>query len=246
MTSLTSLTHACRPASIAFVAVALSGCPTGSLIGQPCEEAGEEKCEGDQQIRCDGTVWTLLSECSSECIGGKDEVSHSGPILDDQTWTCAEGPHVVNDTMTVGAGVTLEIQAGALVRIVAAARINTDPAGRIEANGDENAPILVTSKSGDAPGFGGATEGGLNVFAVTTGDPSVVKNTIIERGTHGLGVFNIAENALMPVVENNTFRDNDGYGIIISCSGATPPIPDFRAAGNQFFKNDGGEVSPCP
>jgi hypothetical protein len=245
MRALSVVTLAVQTVAAIVPLVLVSGCPTGSLIGQPCEEAGEEQCEGDQNLRCDGTVWTLLAECSYKCIDEKAVIEHSGPIQDDETWTCAEGPHLVKETMTVGAGHTLTIEKGALVRMVASARINTDVAGRIEANGDENAPILVTSDSGDAPGFGGATEGGLNVFAVTTGEPSVIVNTIIERGTHGLGVFNIADGALLPVVENNTLRDNAGYGIIISCSGDAPAVPDFRAAGNQFFKNETGEVSPC-
>lgn len=228
------------------IVLALAACPTGSLVGQPCDDAGKTTCEDLAGLRCDGTVWVQLNECANECVekAKLPEQKHEGAIDDDETWSCAAGPHVVKDTMTVAAGKTLTIEAGALVKIVAAARINTDLAGRIEAGGSEEAPILVTSDSGDASGFGGNDEGGLNVFAVTSGDPSVVKHTIIERGTHGLGVFGLAADATPPVVENNTLRDNTGYGIILGCNGDAP-IPDFKADGNQFFENGDGDVSAC-
>jgi hypothetical protein len=230
---------------LAFVSLG-TGCQPTSLIGQPCTEAGEELCEAEARIRCDGKFYVLLAECSHECIGDLDVVTHDEGVIDgDETWQCLDGPHYVASTLTVAAGSTLKIEAGSLVKIELAARITADPAGRVEALGSAEAPILVTSNNGKSAGFGAGAEGGINVFAVTEGEPSRIEHTIIERGIHGLGVFGLAAQATPPVVENNTLRDNENYGILITCNEADPPIPDFAGAGNEFFNNGEADVSPC-
>lgn len=228
-----------------FAVLATSACPPASLVGQPCETAGTPQCEDDALLRCDGSVYVQLASCASECVKDKAPIAHNQPISSDETWACEAGPHLVNSTITVQNGATLTIEAGSLVRIVSASRINTDIAGRIASLGTQNAPVLVTSDSGDPSGFGAGAEGGLNVFAVEAGEPSIVDNTIIERGVNGLGVFGLSATATPPTVTNNTLRDNTQFGIVISCNSVNPPIPDFAAAGNQFFSN-GGEVAPCP
>lgn len=224
---------------------AVTGCPPGSLIGQPCAEVGEDVCEGDQLLRCDGRFYIVLAPCAGQCIEGKEEIAHEGANLTaDETWTCADGPHGVLGTITVADDVTLTIEAGAVLRLQPASRIATMRAGRVESIGTAEAPILFTSANGLSGGFGAGAEGGLNIFAVETGEPSVVEHTIIERGIHGLGVFGLSSNADPPVVRNNTLRDNENFGILITCDEAAPPIPDFEADGNQFFSN-GGDVSTC-
>lgn len=243
MRSLSSLVPAFLVCALSVCA--LSACPSGSLIGEPCDNGGDTQCEGDVLIRCDGQVWIELAPCAYECIKDKEPVEHQGNIDADETWTCAEGPHLVKETMTVNNTATLTIEAGAMVRIVPAARINTQVAGRIESRGTSAARVLVTSDNGEASGFGGLAEGGLNVFAVESGEPSVIEFTNIERGTHGLGVFGLSSQATPPVIENNAFSDNTNYGILISCAEENPPIPDFEAAGNQFFENGAGDVSTC-
>lgn len=233
--------------SCAFLcAVGLSACPSGSLIGEPCSDGGKEVCEDTVLIRCDGQVYVKLADCASQCIEGKDPVDHTGGIDANETWTCAEGPHVVKETMTVGNDATLTIEPGAVVRLVPASRINTLTAGRVVAKGTPNATILVTSDTGEAASFGGLTEGGINVVAVQDGEPSHIEHVIIERGIHGLGVFGLSSVATAPTVKNNTFRDNENYGIVLQpCGEADPPIPDFVEDGNQFFRNGAGDVSPC-
>jgi hypothetical protein len=225
----------------------LAACPSGSIIGEPCTDGGEEVCEGDVLIRCDGQVYVQLAPCANKCIEEKAAVSHdNADVSANETWTCAEGPHVVETTMTVQSGATLTIEAGAIVRIKGGARINTVIDGRIEAKGTSAATILVTSESGEAAGFGGLAEGGLNVFAVADGEPSSIEHTIVERGLHGIGIFGLSSDRTPPVIENNTLRDNTNYGIVIDpCGEADPPMPDWAADGNQFFRNGDGDVSPC-
>lgn len=233
--------------ALASVVVACAACPPASLIGQPCQKAGDEPCEGDALLRCDGRFYVELAPCASQCIvaAKKADVTHAGATVDtDETWTCAEGPHLVPAGLTVSAGVTLTIEAGAIVKLQSAAKIDTDPAGRVVSVGDANAPILFTSADGKKSGFGNGSSGGLNVFAVDSGDPSDIEHTIIERGIHGLGVLGISPTKTLPIVKDNTLRDITRFGILVSCDDATTPIPDFAADGNQFF-GDGADVSAC-
>lgn len=223
----------------------LPGCPPGSLIGQPCATVGEDLCEGDLMLRCDGRFYIVLAPCHYDCIASKAEVAHSGDsITADETWSCTAGPHAVSGIVTVADDVTLTIEAGALLRLQPASRVVTTRAGRVESLGTAEAPILFTSANGLSGSFGAGAEGGLNVFAVETGEPSVVEHTIIERGIHGLGVFGLSSNADPPVVRDNTLRDNENFGIFLTCDEVGAPIPDFDADGNLFFSN-GGEVSTC-
>lgn len=234
------------PLLLVVPCITLAGCPPTTLVGQPCSTAGENQCEGDGLLRCDGQFYRLLAECATECVAksGRAPTEHKEAILSaDETWQCAEGPHLVGTTITVAAGVTLTLEAGALLRMAPASRINADPQGRIDALGTTEASILMTSDDELKGSYGAGAEGGLNVFAVESGEPSRIEHTIIERGRHGLGVFGLSATAAPPVVEGNTFRDNQNYGILVRCNG-TPEIPDF-AATNNFFTNDAGDVSTC-
>lgn len=230
-------------ALVALATVATSACPPGSLIGQPCAVAGDDPCEGDAQLRCDGAVYVKLADCAVKCRGDVVQVTHTaGTITADETWTCEEGPHLVSGVITIAADVTLTIAAGTQVRLDPASRINADQAGRVDSLGDPNAPILLTSNNGEKPGFGAGAEGGLNVFAVETGEPSRLVHTIVERGTHGIGVLGLSDDATPPVVENCTLRDNENFGLLLTCNG-DPELPDFATA-NQFFGN-GAPISAC-
>lgn len=246
-----TLSRACA----AFIAsCCLTACPPTRLEGQPCTTGGEATCEGDTLLTCNGDEWQLTAECSQECVArsGRAGTEHTAAIItQDETWTCVDGPHTVSTAITVAAGATLTLEAGALVKLIPAARIVTDVDGRIQAVGTAGAPILVTSDNGFKGGYGTGLEAGLNVFAVETADnpgalpPSRIEHTILERGTHGLGVFGLSATATPPVVERNAFRDNQGWGIRITCNSEDPVIPDF-AATNEFFRNDSGSISACP
>ncbi|MDP2343099.1 MAG: hypothetical protein Q8O67_19235 [Deltaproteobacteria bacterium] len=226
--------------------MALMGCPKGSVIGEPCPEPGEELCEGPVRIRCDGQVFTELAPCSSECLEGGATVPHEQEnIATDTTWACLAGAHVVTGVVTVAAGATLTIEPGSSVRIDPSSRIDADPAGRVVVDASAAAPVVVTSNNGERAGFGSASgSGGLNVFA-TDGEPSILRHLIVERGIHGIGVFGLSATKAAPVIENCTFRDNENFGIKITCDELNAPIPDFAADGNQFFENGAGDVSVC-
>jgi hypothetical protein len=235
--------------ALAFVVplalVALTGCPPDTLVGQPCDTPGDE-CEGNALLRCDGAYYIELAPCAVECRGNEVVTTHEGVVSADETWTCLEGPHLVTGQLLVQPDVTLTIEQGTQIRIDPASRLNIDPEARIEALGVIEAPILVTSNTGEIAGFGAGSEGGINVFASESGEPSILQHTIIERGIHGLGLFGIADDTTPPVVEDCTFRDNQNFGILLQCNGEVGEVevPDF-AANNLFFTNGAGDVSEC-
>lgn len=224
----------------------LAACGPKSAVGGACDTAGEELCEGTERIRCDGTRYVVLAPCSYQCVDG-DGVQHDqGELTANETWRCADGPHVVNGNVNVGVGVTLTIEAGTQLRLTPSSTLNVDPEGRLVVDATATAPVLVTSDNGQQAGFAGSGSGGINVFAVADGlEPSILRHVIVERGRNGLGVFGLSTTSTPPVVEDCTLRDNLGLGIIIGCDEPDAPVPDFAAAGNQFFDNGGGDVGSC-
>jgi hypothetical protein len=238
--------------SLALVAP-LGGCGKKSLVGQPCQTAGDTQCDKngnpDTLVRCDGTFYVPLADCANQCIAAKPPVQHTQQTIDaDETWACADGPHEIGAPILVSPNVTLTIESGAMVILQPAAHLDTDPAGRVVAVADANAPILFTSVNKQKGGYGSDSAGGLNIFAVE-GAPSQdklsdIENVILERGVQGLGVLGLSSTATPPIVKDNTLRDNLNFGIIVSCNDAGAQIPDFHGDGNQFFGN-GGEISAC-
>ena len=207
-----------RSSVVVVVAFLLSACPKGSLIGEPCPEPGEELCEGPVKVRCDGQVFIALAPCHSDCLEAGTTVAHEQEnIASDTTWACLDGAHVVTGIVTVAPGATLTIEPGSSLRIDPSSRIDVDPAGRVVVDASAAAPVVITSNNGQRAGFGSQSgSGGLNVFA-TDGDPSILRHLIIERGIHGLGVFGLSSTKTAPIVENCTFRDNENFGIKITC-----------------------------
>jgi hypothetical protein len=229
---------------VVFVGPVTSGCPRSSLVGAPCEVPGEEVCEDLQKLRCDGRQYVVLAACHAECVDGPGVSHEQGALGADETWRCADSPHVINGIVDVAPGATLTIEAGAEVRLLPSSSVDVDPDARVVIDATAGAPVLFTSDNEFAGGFATAATGGLNVFATSSVEPSVIRHLIVERGQNGLGVFGLSATATPPVVERSTFRDNVGFGIRITCDALDSPVPDFVAADNLFFGN-GGDVSTC-
>jgi len=248
--SMTSLLRAFVPTvvvSVASVGVGVgSGCGPQSQVGRPCETAGEELCEGVARLRCDGARYALLAPCHHECVEGEGVRHEQGELTADETWTCEEGPHVVNGQVIVAAGAILTIDAGALLRLTPSSTLDVDPEGRLVIDATAGGPVLVTSDNGQQAGFASSRSGGINVFAVGSGvEPSLLRHVIVERGHNGIGVFGLSASSTPPVLDNCTLRENQGLGILIGCDEPDAPVPDFAAAGNLFFNNGGGDVGSC-
>lgn len=232
------------PASMTLVGSFLGGCPEATLLGQPCDSAGEEICEDVRQLRCDGVSYVLAAECHFECVSGEGTSHPGGERTASETWTCLEGPHIIAGNIEFKGGATLTIEPGASVRLEGSTHVDIAADSRVVVDAQPTAPVLVTSNNGLAGGFGTPSSGGLNVFATNDVDPSVLRHVIVERGIVGLGVFGLDDAVTPPTIERCTFRDNQSFGIRVSCDSVGAGIPDFDAAGNLFFGN-GQNVSAC-
>jgi hypothetical protein len=228
-----------------LVASFLGACAPGTLVGKNCTDLGEETCEGTAPLRCDGRRWVQLGVCAGRCAVGPGTTHDETEITEDTTWTCAESNHVVTGTLTVNAGVVLTIEPGALIRVATGSSLVADQEARIVAEGTNLLPILITADNEVRGGFGGLASGGLNIWVNKTAEPTVLKNVIVERAIHGLGLFGLEEGEAPPVMEDNTFRDNVNFGILLRACVGEPPIPDFEADGNLFFTNGEAGVSDC-
>lgn len=220
------------------------GCD-GSLVGQPCErdELGMTTCEEEALLTCEGDrEWVLTSACDQSCTIGPG-TSHS-EISGDETWTCLSGPHRVDAVLTIPAGATLSIEQGTHIEVAVGSRIDTTPTSFVDAVGVDGAPIVFTSSSGTTAGYGSLNQGGLNVFASSSGS-SRLDHVIIERAIHGLGVLGLATDIAGPSIQNTTLRDNEGWGILIRGCNGDVVIPDYTENQNRFFGNGEGEVSGC-
>ena len=75
----------------------------------------------------------------SACVPGP----HSGEITVDQTWCAVDNPHILQNDVSVAAGVTLTIEPGAIVKGDIYSGMTV--LGRMEAVGTFDQPILFTS-----------------------------------------------------------------------------------------------------
>lgn len=237
--------------------VALPACPRTSLVGEACGADDEQRpCEGRQQLLCNGQVYVVLAPCSADCPGDEVIIAHEQEqIGSDDTWTCEEGIHLVTGTVSVGPGATLTIAPGSAIRIDPASHVDVDRDARVVVDAPPEAPVIITSNNGELGGFGSSTSGGLNLFA-SEGDPSILRNLIVERGIHGIGVFGLSSTTNTPIIQTSTFRDNQNFGIKVTCDENDFVVPDFAVecadvaddnapCGNQFFENAAGAVSAC-
>lgn len=240
----------------AVVALGASCGPTGPTPGGRCTDDDDfDVCFERSTMRCTNGFYVVLAECTASCPANLDPVvTHEQlEVTGDETWTCLEGTHLVTGTVTVREGATLTLEPGARVRIDPSSHIDVEPGARIVIDALPFAPVIMTSNNGQSAGFGTSTSGGLNVFAAEVGEPSVLRNLIVERGIHGLGLFGLSTAARTPIVQNSTFRDNENFGVKVACAEEDFVIPDFEAAcsgddqpcGNNFFGNGRSPVSAC-
>jgi hypothetical protein len=102
------------------------------------------------------TVLALLPHPSRQahaapqaCVPGP----HSGPLATSQEWCADDNPHLVNALVTVGNGVTLTIEPGAVVQFATGTELRVYSGGSLLAEGSQAQPILFTSASASpAPG----------------------------------------------------------------------------------------------
>jgi hypothetical protein len=233
-------------AALALAFVALPACGPKALAGSDCENIGDTACEGLALHQCDGSEWVQVAPCHRECSVTPPVEHAEATISADTTWSCEDGPHLVTGVVTIEAGKTLTVMAGAEVRFAPGARIDTTQQSRLVAEGDQNAPILFTADDETVGGWGGGNQGGLNLFLRDDdGEPSVLKHALVERAVNGVGLLGVDDSRELPVLENNSFRDNLNWGVLLRGCVGEPATPDLAADGNRFIGNGMGDISGC-
>jgi hypothetical protein len=231
--------------AIPALAFALASCAPGGSELTPCETIGEQMCEGLALLTCDGAEWVETAPCHHQCVPNAPRQVNAAEVTSDETWGCGDGPHLVTQALTVQSGATLTIEAGAEVRFSAGARIDTTQQSRLVADGTIVAPILFTSDDAVIGTYGSANLAGLNLFVRgDDGDPSSLTHAIVERAVHGVGILGLEDGKTPPVLEDNTFRDNQSWGVLLRGCVGEPAIPDLTTD-NLFFNNGEGDISAC-
>lgn len=175
------------------------------------------------------SVGMLAILCSIQTVNAQTTVADT--LSSDVTWTVANSPYQLTDTVIVAQGVTLTIEAGVTVQFDAATSLIID--GAIVADGSSGNEITFTSSSG-SPAAG---DWGTIRFNNTSGVGSVFDYVILEYGggagsgamvTYRTGAFafditnavfrssaghGIDLRASSPLIQNSEFRNNSGYGI---------------------------------
>ena len=89
---------------------------------------------------------TLLLVLVLYMVGLKSQTNVSGSIVTNTTWTLANSPYIVTDTIKVKANIILTIEAGVTIKVADFKRIEIN-GGSLIANGTLLKPIIFTSNS---------------------------------------------------------------------------------------------------
>jgi predicted outer membrane repeat protein len=137
-----------------------------------------------------------------------------GPITSDTTWTAANSPYVVTESVEIVEGVTLTVEPGVTVKFESGRGLQVD--GDLVAQGVEGSLVTFTSNQTDpAPGDWGSIT--FTRTATTTMDAkgnyisgSVLQYCVVEYA--GLDSHS-AIDAYHLLIDHCTVRDNDARGI---------------------------------
>ena len=148
---------------------------------------------------------------------------HHGEISADQTWCAADNPHLVDDLITVDAGVTLTLQAG--VQVQTGDGIEWDIYGTLDVQGANESPISISAQpnarwSGIA--FQGAEAAGNFSHATITmaGNYNSLGNNFSEITAKDVHPGELLiEDSL--VTQANSGNSGHTYGITVSNSNFT-------------------------
>lgn len=86
--------------------------------------------------------------------------SRGGTLANSQTWSAANSPHLITNSLTIPSGVTLTIEAGTTLFLASGANITISNGGQLIAEGRPEAPITFTRPPGATTPWGGITLAG--------------------------------------------------------------------------------------
>jgi len=191
---------------------------------------------------------TILAVLSFLFVAGNGlALDHSGTIAANETWLAADNPHVVVDNVTVNAGVTLTIQAGAEVYFNASRRLTTN--GILTAVGAPGQEILFTKNTASDWNYLYFTGTGSGTFEYCTieecsygfyGNSSgaiSASNVTIQNCNYG--IYDVNANTWS--ISDCQFLDNN-YGIYVT-SGSID-LGSTSLTGNATYGFYGAGVAP--
>ncbi len=164
--------------------------------------------------------------CSFTTVQAQTTVN--GTVSSDVTWTLANSPYQITDTVTVAAGATLTIEAGVTVQFDAATSLIIN--GAIIADGSSGNEITFTSSSG-TPAAG---DWGTIRLSNTSNVGSVIDHVIMEYGGAGAGgaLLSYTTGAFSVDISNSIFRYSSQHGVDLRVS--NPAITH-----SEFYYNGG-------
>jgi len=192
----------------------------------------------------------LLALCILLADFVKAETHISGSISEDQVWTLAGSPYILQGSVSVLDNVTLTIEPGVLVEFVPgmSSSLSINYSSTISANGTLGEPIIFTSHS-PSPGIGDYY--GLVFFTLSPESVSM-SNCFVEYASAGLYAWGpisvdqvilrknqcgIEAQDLFGVVEGFIIHNNESAGIQVM-AGTHITIQDC-----QIFENGGNGIS---
>ncbi|MCP4415535.1 MAG: hypothetical protein GY805_02865 [Chloroflexi bacterium] len=174
-------------------------------------------------------------------------VDVGGNISSNTTWTVANSPYTITDTVTVEAGVTLTVEAGVTILVQTDMGQQIDVEGHLEAVGTSANPILITSVTDSAVGrwIGMNVTGSANFEYVTmryaftplfitgsTGGDVFLENSLFEENSvHPIVVDSDALHRLK--MNNVTFNNNIPNRVAIDTAGGNLTLAGSPTLGPQ-------------
>ena len=162
-----------------------------------------------------------------------DEILLSGTVRHSATWTVGNAPVRFAGTVTIPAGVTLNLQPGIYIRSP-----KMTVYGTLDAEGSATHPVVLTGASEEKSG----EWSGINLESGSGGSSF----NYVEFGFGGSGGPMLNVKGVSPTITNSTFRRSSGDAIRVQQSGH-PTIEGNRFRNNQFglrYEGEGKLAAP--
>jgi uncharacterized repeat protein (TIGR01451 family) len=153
------------------------------------------------------------------------DMSHCGILSGNETWSASDNVHIVTCDVTIPSGVTLTIEAGAIIKFQQGVQINVN--GKLIAQGTSNNPIYFTSYYDDSigddtdgsPTAGAVGDWGNIQFNSSSDDTSTITHAVIRYSGQDYCCINndgaIRLDNASPILSYITFTDNYINGVQI-------------------------------
>lgn len=208
-------------------------------------------------------VWGVILVWPGGHAGAQTEVG--GGNITDQHWTLSGSPYIVISDVTLGAGVTLTIDPGVIVKFKANTGLFPGGGGTLVANGTAAEQIIFTSYNDDSVSAGGDTSPedsssptaaywskvhlqnavdsikyakiryGNSCLSVSSGTPTI-ENSTISNCSIGVDVNSVSAPGMTFTMQNNTITGNIVGVKTILASG-------FTLTNNNIYSNTQGAES---